>query len=141
MLGNSVSETTCICRSLYSRDNMEGNNNPYGDNSNEGSVGADVIDPHVIRSLNKSELRKRVLFYLKEIHPNFTYLSELARNVRSDPSNVLGSLKGMGDRYNSNSSLIELGLVEMKEKGDSKYYRLSDHGKEIVDMLEDYYSV
>lgn len=95
---------------------MEGNNNPYGDNSNEGSVGADVIDPHVIRSLNKSELRKRVLFYLKEIHPNFTYLSELARNVRSDPSNVLGSLKGMGDRYNSNSSLIELGLVEMKEK-------------------------
>ncbi len=104
------------------------------------TVSADVIDPHIIRSLNKSELRKRVLFYLKEIYPNFTYLSELARNVRSDPSNVLGSLKGMGDRYNSNSSLVELGLVELKENNDSKYYRLSDYGKKVVDMLEDYYS-
>lgn len=97
------------------------------------------IDPTIIRALNKSELRRKVLFYLDQIFPNPTYLSELARGIRSDPANVLGCLKGMGNRYNGNSSLIELGLVEAVEKNNFKYYALTKYGKEVVKYSKDYY--
>ncbi len=96
------------------------------------------IDPVIIRALNKSDLRRKVLFYLDAIYPNFTYLSEMARAIKSDPSNVLGCLKGMGNRYNGNSSLIELGLVECVEKGGHKYYRLTEYGKEVVRYSREY---
>lgn len=97
------------------------------------------IDPIIVRSLNKSDLRRKVLFYLDSIHPNHTYLSELARAIRSDPANVLGCLRGMGNRYNGNSSLIELGLVEVVERNRFKYYRLTQYGKEVVQYSKDYY--
>lgn len=97
------------------------------------------IDPIIMRSLNKSELRRKVLFYLDHIHPNHTYLSELARGIRSDPANVIGCLRGMNNRYNGNSSLIELGLVEAVERSGFKYFRLTDYGKEVVKHSKDYY--
>ncbi len=97
------------------------------------------IDPVIIRALNKSDLRRKVLFYLDSIYPNYTYLSEMARAIKSDPSNVLGCLRGMGNRYNGNSSLIELGLVEVIERGGYKYYRLTEYGKEVVKYSRDYY--
>lgn len=102
------------------------------------------IDPHILRSLNKSELRKKILFFLNHIYPNATYLSEIARAVRSDPSNVLGCLKGMENKYNGHSSLIELGLVEIMEKGNigerMKLYRLSEYGRKVVVQIREYYS-
>lgn len=44
-----------------------------------------VIEPQVLRSLHRSELRKRILMYLNEIYPSATYLSEIARVIGSDP--------------------------------------------------------
>ncbi|CAB3289796.1 conserved protein of unknown function [Methanocaldococcus lauensis] len=95
------------------------------------------IDPMIIRSLNKSKLRKKILYLLYKIYPNGIYLSEISRRVRSDPSNVLGCLKGLNGRYNGNFSLIELGLVECVEVGGMKLYKLTDYGKKIVDILMD----
>ncbi|NJE29465.1 transcriptional regulator [Thermococcus sp. 18S1] len=98
------------------------------------------IDPFVIRSINRSELRKRILLYLDEIYPSPTYLSEIARVVKSDPSNVKGALVGLGNRYNGHSSLVSLGLVEVVTDGGFKYYRLTEYGKQVVGLLRSYHS-
>ncbi len=98
-----------------------------------------TIDPHILRSINKSSLRKKVLFYLYSIYPNYDYLANISRRVRSDPTNVLGCLKGMGNRYNGSSSLIELGLVEVIEKDGYKYYRITDLGRKVVDYVREVY--
>ncbi|KPU62862.1 transcriptional regulator [Thermococcus argininiproducens] len=99
-----------------------------------------VIDPHILRSLHRSELRKKILFYLHEIYPSSTYLSEIARIVRSDPSNVKGALVGMGNRYNGDSSLVYLGLVEEINHNGFRYYKLTEHGKKVVEFLKTYQS-
>ncbi len=96
-----------------------------------------TIDPHILRSLNKSTLRKRVLLYLDSIYPNADYLSNIARRIGSDASNVLGCLKGMGNRYNGNSSLIELGLVEVKEVDGYKYYKITDLGRKVAKIIKE----
>ena len=96
-----------------------------------------TIDPHILRSINKSVLRKKVLLYLDSIYPNADYLANIARMVRSDPSNVLGCLRGMGNRWNGNSSLIELGLVEYIEKDWHKYYRITELGRKIAKLIRE----
>ncbi len=98
-----------------------------------------TIDPQIVRALNKSVLKKRVLFYLNSIHPNADYAANIARMIRSDPSNVLGCLRGMGNRYNGNSSLIGLGLVEISNINRYKYYRITELGRRVVDYLKEVY--
>ncbi|WP_054840166.1 archaellum operon transcriptional activator EarA family protein [Thermococcus sp. JCM 11816] len=99
-----------------------------------------VIEPQVLRSLHRSELRKRILMYLNEIYPSATYLSEIARVIGSDPpSNVRGALVGLGNRYNNESSLVYLGLVEEISRNGFKYYRLTEYGKRVVDYLREYH--
>jgi len=99
------------------------------------------VDPFVIRSINRSELRKRILFYLDQIYPSPTYLSEIARMVKSDPSNVKGALSGLGNRYNGSSSLVSLGLVEIvNDDRGFKYYRLTEYGRRVVKLLKSYRS-
>ncbi|WP_297517841.1 helix-turn-helix domain-containing protein [Thermococcus sp.] len=98
-----------------------------------------IVDPQVLRSLHRSELRKKILMYLNEIHPSATYLSEIARVVGSDPSNVRGALVGLGNRYNGESSLVYLGLVEEVSNNGFKYYKLTDYGKTVVEYLKEYH--
>ena len=98
-----------------------------------------IVDPQVLRSLHRSELRKKILIYLNEIYPSATYLSEIARVVGSDPSNVRGALVGRGNRYNGESSLVYLGLVEEVSNNGFKYYKLTEYGKKVVDYLKEYY--
>ncbi len=103
-------------------------------------MGEDMyVDPFVIRSLNRSELRKRILFYLDKIYPSPTYLSEIARGIGSDPANVKGALVGLGNRYSEDSSLVNLGLVELVEKDGFKYYKLTNYGRNVVKLLRSYY--
>lgn len=100
-----------------------------------------TINPHVVRTLNKSNLKKKVLYYLNSIYPNADYAANIARMTRSDPSNVLGCLRGMGNRYNENNSLIELGLVEVMNINGHKYYKITDLGKKVVEYLKGAYGV
>jgi uncharacterized protein len=87
----------------------------------------------VIRSLRRSNIRKKITEYLFEIDPVGSYTSEIAYNIDTAPTNVIGAIRGMGSRYKKEESLIALDLVEqIKSKNNVKLYRLTDFGKEIL---------
>jgi predicted transcriptional regulator with HTH domain len=93
----------------------------------------DQIRPLVIRSLRRSNIRKKIAEYLFEISPSGSYTSEIAYNIKTTPTNVIGAIRGMGDRYKEEESLIDLGIVEQVTGGkDVKLYRLTEMGKEII---------
>ena len=85
-----------------------------------------VADGNVIRSLNRSELRRKALFYLLSIYPYRSYLSEISRAIKSDPSNVKGCMEGLGVRYTGEESLVGLGLISIEQtKNGFKYYKVN----------------
>lgn len=83
-----------------------------------------MLRGEVIASINRSNLRKRILSYLFDHSPEWSYPNEIARGVCSDPSNTTGALKGLGVRYNEEVSLIGLGLCEQKQVGITTFYRI-----------------
>jgi hypothetical protein len=92
--------------------------------------------PLVIRSLRRSNIRKKIAEYLFEISPSGSYTSEIAFNVKTTPTNVIGAIRGMGSRYKEEDSLIALEIVEQMTGGnDVKLYKLTDFGKEILGSL------
>jgi predicted transcriptional regulator with HTH domain len=106
---------------------------------NETSVtfSKDTKRPLVVRSLRRSDIRKRIAEYLFEISPSGSYTSEIAYNVKTTPTNVLGAIRGMGTRYKEDESLIALNLVEQIESENKvKIYKLTDFGKDIINSLK-----
>ncbi|OKY79079.1 MAG: Transcriptional regulator containing HTH domain [Candidatus Methanohalarchaeum thermophilum] len=97
------------------------------------------LDPEVIRSLNKSSLREKILLFLNDVEPKYAYLSEIARSVRSDPSNVSGCLEGMKKRYSERLSLVEMGLVEVIEKDRHSYYGITEKGQKAAEYIKEKY--
>ncbi|QRF74544.1 hypothetical protein Thermo_00025 [Thermoplasmatales archaeon] len=92
----------------------------------EYNVMETVADGNVIRSLNRSELRRKALFYLLSIYPYRSYLSEISRAIKSDPSNVKGCLEGLGVRYTVEESLVGLALVKVEQtKNGFKYFKIN----------------
>ncbi len=97
----------------------------------------DNIRPLVIRSLRRSNVRKKIADYLFDICPNGSYTSEIAYNIKTTPTNVIGAIRGMGSRYKAEESLISLEIVEqVKNNSNIKLYKLTDFGKEIVESLK-----
>jgi len=93
--------------------------------------------PLITRSLRRSNIRKKIAEYLFEISPSGSYTSEIAYNVKTTPTNVIGAIRGMESRYREEESLISLNIVErMEGRKDIKLYRLTDFGKEIVETLK-----
>lgn len=89
--------------------------------------------PLVVRALRRSNIRKRITDYLFDISPSGSYTSEIAYNVKTTPTNVIGAIRGMGSRYKVEESLISLEIVEqISSKNDVKIYKLTDFGKEII---------
>ena len=70
--------------------------------------------PLVIRALRRSNVRKKIAEYLFDISPSCSYTSEIAYNIKTTPTNVIGAIRGMGTRYKTDESLIDLGIVEEK---------------------------
>lgn len=102
----------------------------------ENAFSKGYIRPLVIRSLRRSSIRKKIAEYLLDINPSGSYTSEIAYNVKTTPTNVLGAIKGMGDRYKADESLISLNLVEQVISNKNvKLYKLTDFGKEVLDLL------
>jgi predicted transcriptional regulator with HTH domain len=92
--------------------------------------------PIIIRSLRRSNVRKKIADYLFDISPSGSYTSEIAYNVKTTPTNVIGAIRGMGTRYKEDESLISLEIVEQISSGkDIKLYKLTDFGKEVVVSL------
>ena len=86
-------------------------------------------------ALEKSRIRKDILFYLYQHGPSYT--NDIARGIGANPTNVIGSLRGMGKRYSEELSLINLGLVERKQLGNKIIYVLTKKGKEVVGVQRD----
>ncbi|MCJ7570630.1 MAG: putative transcriptional regulator [Candidatus Thermoplasmatota archaeon] len=102
-------------------------------NDCENSLSNEIKRPYIIRSLRRSNVRKKIAEYLFEISPSCSYTSEIAYNVKTTPTNVIGAIRGMGTRYKTDESLIDLGIVEEKIGGKNiKLYGLTSFGKEII---------
>ena len=103
-------------------------------------ISPDILKPLVIRSLRRSSVRKKIADYLFDISPSGSYTSEIAYNIKTTPTNVIGAIRGMNERYRDDESLLSLSLVEQVAGGkhqDIKLYRLTEFGKEIVASLRD----
>ena len=101
-------------------------------------ISPDILKPLVIRSLRRSNVRKKIAEYLFEISPSGSYTSEIAYNVKTTPTNVIGAIRGMNFRYREDESLINLNLVEQISGGKNiKLYKLTDFGKEMLESMKD----
>ena len=97
----------------------------------------DTKRPMVVRALRRSNIRKKIAEYLFDISPSCSYTSEIAYNVKTTPTNVIGALRGMGTRYKENESLLNLNIVEEKSGGKNvRLYGLTPFGKEVIDSLK-----
>ena len=105
------------------------------DNNIETSLA--IKRPLVIRALRRSAVRKKIADYLFELSPSCSYTSEIAYNVKTTPTNVIGAIRGMESRYREEESLLGLGIVEEKSGGRNiKLYGLTPFGKEIIEQLK-----
>lgn len=94
----------------------------------------DMKRPLVVRALRRSNIRKKIADYLFDISPSCSYTSEIAYNVKTTPTNVIGAIRGMGSRYKEDESLISLNIVEERSGGKNiKLYGLTPFGKEILE--------
>ena len=98
----------------------------------------DMLRPLVVRSLRRSNVRKRIAEYLFEINPSGSYTSDIAHNIKTTPTNVIGAMRGMNSRYREDESLIGLKLVEQVDASKNmKIYKLTDFGKEIIESMKE----
>ncbi len=104
---------------------------------NDVIVSPELRRPLVIRSLRRSNVRKKIAEYLFEISPSYSYTSEIAYNVKTTPTNVIGAIRGMGTRYKEEESLLSLDIVEEKNnnKKNIRLYGLTSFGKEVVESF------
>ena len=104
----------------------------------DDTVTPETIRPLVMRSLRRSSVRKKIAEYLFEISPSGSYTSDIAYNVKTTPTNVIGAIRGMNSRYRDDESLIGLNIVEKIESSKNvKIYKLTDFGKEIVQSMRE----
>lgn len=90
---------------------------------------------NVNRSLRRSRVRTEIVMYLYKIYPKESYPAEMARNIGIDPTNILGGLRGMSNRFDESNSLLKMGLVDRIERDNATYYRLSEPGKELIESM------
>ena len=98
----------------------------------------DMLRPLVVRSLRRSNVRKRIAEYLFEINPSGSYTSDIAHNIKTTPTNVIGAIRGMNSRYREDESLIGLKLVVQVDASKKlKIYKLTDFGKDIIESMKE----
>ena len=93
--------------------------------------------PIIMRSLRRSNIRKRIAEYLFDLTPSGSYTADIAYRLKTTSTNVHGAIHGMGDKYRNDDSLIGLNIVEQVNlRNDIKFYRLTDFGKEIMKSIK-----
>ena len=101
-------------------------------------ISPDVLRPLIMRSLRRSSVRKKIAEYLFEISPSGSYTSDIAYNVKTTPTNVIGALRGMNTRYRDDESLLSLNIVEQVDGGKNvKIYKLTDFGKDMLQSMKE----
>ena len=103
----------------------------------EAVTSPDILRPLIRRSLRRSNVRKKIAEYLFDISPSGSYTSEIAYNVKTTPTNVIGAIRGMNSRYRDDTSFIGLNIVEQVDaRKNLKVYKLTDFGKEIIESMK-----
>jgi len=103
---------------------------------NNEDITRDMRRPLVMRALRRSNIRKKIADYLFDISPSCSYTSEIAYNVKTTPTNVIGAIRGMESRYREEESLLSLEIVEEKQGGKNiKLYGLTPFGREILETI------
>ncbi len=98
----------------------------------------EYVRPLVVRALRRSNVRKKIVQHLFDIDPNSSYVSDIAYHVKTTPTNVIGALRGMNNRYRQEESLLQLNVVEEMRSGNNvKLYRITDFGKEVFQSLHE----
>ena len=96
----------------------------------------DMKRPIAIRALRRSNVRKKIADFLFDISPSCSYTSDIAYNIKTTPTNVIGAIRGMGTRYKEEESLIGLNMVEEKSCGKNiRLYGLTNFGKDVITEL------
>ena len=107
---------------------------------NEMELGSprELKRPLAVRALRRSNVRKKIAEYLSDISPNYSYTAEIAYHVRTTPSNVIGAIRGMEERYKEDESLLTLEIVQEKSCGNNvRLYGITDFGKEMLQTMKD----
>ena len=103
---------------------------------NNIEISPDIKRPLALRALRRSNVRKKIAEYLFDISPSCSYTSEIAYNINTTPSNVIGAIRGMEFRYRKEESLIGLDIIELKKCGkDIKLYGITPFGQEVVENI------
>ncbi len=98
----------------------------------------DIKRPLVVRSLRRSNVRKKIAEYLFDISPSGSYTSEIAYHVKTPPTNVIGAIRGMKSRYREDESLLSLNIIEEKSGGRNiRLYGITPFGKEILESIKE----
>lgn len=85
-------------------------------------------------SLRRSNVRRQALLHLAKIHPDSSYLMEIARAVKHSSTDVLGALMGSNNRFVKEHSLVELKLVEVTvDKRGRKWYKATEAGMKMAE--------
>jgi len=104
----------------------------------KGASTLELKRPIAVRALRRSNVRKKITEYLFEISPNYSYTAEIAYHVRTTPSNVIGAIRGMEERYKEDESLLNLDIVQEKSCGNNVHlYGITDFGKEMIKTVKD----
>ena len=104
----------------------------------ETVISPDMLRPLIVRSFRRSNVRKRIAEYLFEIKPSGSYTSDIAYNIKTTPTNVIGAMRGMNSRYREDESLIGLKIVEQVDASKNlKIYKLTDFGKELIESMKE----
>lgn len=92
--------------------------------------------PLALRALRRSNVRKKIAEYLFDISPSCSYTSEIAYNINTTPSNVIGAIRGMESRYRKDESLLGLDIIKLNEGSrDIKLYSITPFGREVVENI------
>ncbi|MFH1100642.1 MAG: archaellum operon transcriptional activator EarA family protein [Methanobacteriota archaeon] len=108
------------------------------ESNRDGEDSSDIKRPLVVRSLMRSNVRKKIAEYLFDLSPSGSYTSEIAYHVKTTPTNVIGAIRGMKSRYREDESLLSLNIVEEKSGGRNiKLYGITPFGKEMLESMKE----
>ena len=89
------------------------------------------VNSKIIFSLRKSKVRREVLGYLVNVHPNKVYISVISKSTEIGINEVYGALNGVKGRYKKENTLISLGLVDKEIKNGICLYYATPFGVEV----------
>ena len=90
----------------------------------------------ISRTIRTSRVRSEILMYLYSNYPEASYPGEIAKDTGIEQRNIVKGLKGSG-WFDAAKSLLRQGFVEEIEREGETYYRLSEHGKSMIESRQD----